>query len=80
MSLVTIKLTLLWCLAFNYSILLLWVLLASLGHDKFYRVTAKIFRVTPQTYDAVNYGGIAAYKVLIIFFNLIPYVALALST
>jgi hypothetical protein len=80
MPLATIKLVLLWCIAFNYGILLLWVALAILAHDAFYRLNARLFRVTPQTYDAINYGGIAAYKMLIIFFNLVPYVALLLST
>jgi hypothetical protein len=80
MSLVTLKVVLLWCAAFNYSILLLWLFLVTFAHDAFYRVTARIFRITPELYDAINYGGIAAYKLLIIFFNLIPYLALVLST
>ena len=29
---------------------------------------------------AINYGGIAAYKTCILFFNLVPWVALSLAT
>ena len=37
-------------------------------------------RVSVQAFDAVNYGGMAAYKICILFFNLVPYVAMRLAT
>jgi len=80
MSLVTLKAALLWCAVFNYSVLLLWVLLVVVAHDVFYRINARFFRITPQAFDTVNYGGIAVYKLFTLFFNLVPYVALVLAT
>ncbi|HTA64313.1 MAG TPA: hypothetical protein VK753_02305 [Xanthomonadaceae bacterium] len=80
MSLATLKIALLWCAAINYSVLILWFILVTLAHDAFYRISARFFRITPQTFDAVNYGGIAAYKLVILSFNLVPYVALVLAT
>ena len=76
MSLATLKIVLLWSLAFNYGVLLLWILVIALAHDAFYRLNARLFRVSRQTFDAVNYGGIAAYKCCIIFFNLVPLAAM----
>lgn len=80
MSIATLKLVLLWSLAFNYGVLLLWFVLIWLGHDMFYRINARFFRISVQTFDSVNYGGIAAYKTCILFFNLVPFVALSLAT
>jgi hypothetical protein len=74
MSLVTLKVALLWCAMFNYSILLLWLVLIIAMHDWFYGICARFFRITLQTFDVVNYGGIAAYKLLILVFNFVPYV------
>ena len=80
MTLATFKIVLLWCLAFNYGVLLLWLLLLAFAYDAFYRVNDRLFHVTPERYAELNYGGIAAYKILIIFFNLVPYIAISLST
>jgi hypothetical protein len=80
MSIATLKLVLLWSLAFNYGVMLLWFALILIAHDTFYRINARFFHISVQTFDAVNYGGIAAYKTCIIFFNLAPYVALLLAT
>ena len=80
MSLVVLKSVLLWCLAINYGTLLLWVLLIAVGHDAFYRLNSRIFGISVQTFDAVNYGGIVGFKLLVLVFNLVPYVALVFAT
>jgi hypothetical protein len=80
MPIATIKIALLWSLAVNYGMLLLWLLVIALARDAFYRINERIFPVSSQTFDAVNYGGIAAYKGCIIFFNLVPWIALSMAT
>ena len=80
MSLVTLKTVLLWSFAINYGVLLLWFVLILIAHDPLYRINARFFRISVQTFDAINYGGIAAYKTCILFFNLVPWVALSLAT
>ena len=80
MSLATLKHVLLWSLALNYGVLLLGLVLILVAHDTFYRINARVFHISVQTFDATNYGGIGAYKTCILFFNLVPYVALVLAT
>jgi hypothetical protein len=80
MSVHLLKTALLWCLAFNYGLLLLWVVLLVAARDSFYRLNSRLFGVSRQVFDAANYGGIVGFKLLVIFFNLVPYVALALAT
>jgi hypothetical protein len=70
---------LLWCLFINYGILLLWFLVFWLGHDWMFRLHGRWFRMSNERFDAIHYAGMAVYKVGILLFNLVPYVALRLS-
>jgi hypothetical protein len=76
MSIEMLRDALLWCGVINYAILLWWFLLFLLAHDWAYRLTSKWFRLSVELFDAMQYAGIALYKLGIILFNLVPYVAL----
>lgn len=80
MSIALLKTLLLWCLAFNYGVLILWVLLIVVARDAFFRLNSRLFRVSAQTFDAVNYAGIVGFKSLVLIFNLAPYIALWVAT
>jgi hypothetical protein len=80
MSVAILKTVLLWSFAINYGLLLLWFILIAFAHDPLYRICERWFRISTKTFDAVNYGGISAYKICILFFTLVPYVALRLAT
>jgi hypothetical protein len=66
----------LWCAVINYVVLVVWVLLLVLPHQWIYQLWGKWFRLTAGQFDAINFGGIALYKLGILLFNLVPYVAL----
>jgi hypothetical protein len=67
---------LLWCSVINYGLLLLWFLAFALAHDALYRFHGRWFRWTAEQFDALHYAGMALYKLGILLFNLVPYVAL----
>jgi hypothetical protein len=67
---------LLGCGAINYGLLLIWFLFFTLAHDWIYRITGRWFRLSIEQFDSQNYIGIAIFKIGIILFNLVPYVAL----
>jgi hypothetical protein len=67
---------LLWCLVINYGILLLWFLAFWLGHDWMFRLHSRWFRLSNERFDGIHYACMAVYKVGILFFNLVPYIAL----
>jgi hypothetical protein len=67
---------LLWCTAFNFVLLTLWLLLFTSAHAWMYQLHRRWFRLSPQTFDAIHYAGMATYKLLILFFNLVPYLVL----
>jgi hypothetical protein len=76
MGIETARDILLWCTVINYAVLLLWFLFFSLAHDWVYRLHGRWFRLPVEQFDAVHYAGIAIYKIGILLFNLVPYVAL----
>jgi len=65
------------CAAINYAILLTWFGVFVFAHDWVYRMHTRWFRITPESFDAVNYGGVAVYKIGIILFCIVPAIALA---
>jgi hypothetical protein len=72
----TIKELLLYSLAFNYAILMVWFGVFSLAHDRMYRLHCRWFSLSMETFDALHYAGMAVYKVGVIILNIAPLVAL----
>lgn len=68
-----------WCTLINFAILMVWFLMFLLAHGFMYRKHAAMFRMSVETFDALHYGLIGGYKLLIIVFNLVPYLALHLA-
>ncbi len=76
MNIETIRDALLYCTVMNFALLALWGLLYQLPHEWWYRAVGRIFRLSAAQFDTVNYAGIVFYKIGILLFNLIPYLAL----
>ncbi|MFZ6749931.1 DUF6868 family protein [Undibacterium sp. Ren11W] len=71
-----LKEILLWCVGINYVILLVWFGVFFLTHDWLFRTHTRWFKVSAETFDALNYAGMAMYKIGILLFNLVPWIAL----
>ena len=65
-----------WCAVINLGVLLWWWLWFVFAHDVVYRLHGRWFKLTPQQFDAVHYGGIAFFKLTVLVFNVVPYLAL----
>jgi hypothetical protein len=65
-----------WCAVINYGALMLWFLAFKLAHDWMYRLHGRWFRLPVEQFDTIHYAGMGIYKIGIILFNLVPYVAL----
>ncbi len=70
---------LLWSLAFNYAVLLAWFLAFVTARDALRRLHGRWFALLDASFDAIHYGGMAAYKIGILLFNLAPLAALWLA-
>jgi hypothetical protein len=71
-----IKLLLLYSLAFNYTILIIWFGVFSLAHEPLYRLHSQWFSLSAETFDAIHYASMAFYKIGILLLNIAPLVAL----
>ena len=65
-----------WCAIINIGLLAFWLLMFVLMHDFIYRLHTKWFAITPERFDTIHYSGMAIFKMLILFFNLVPYLAI----
>lgn len=76
MSMEMARNALLWCAVLNYGLVVVWFWLYVLAREWLYRLWGRWFRLTAEQLDTINFAGIVLYKVGILLFNLVPYVAL----
>ncbi len=67
---------LIWCAGINYAILLVWFGVFLLGHDWLFRLHSRWFNMSVETFDGINYLGMAIYKIGVMLFVLVPLAAL----
>ncbi|HYR91644.1 MAG TPA: hypothetical protein VE422_46760 [Terriglobia bacterium] len=78
MNIEQLRSALLYCTIMNFALLWLWGMLYILPHEWLYRWSGRVFRFSAERFDAINFAGIVLYKVGVLLFNLIPYLALYL--
>jgi len=78
MKIEVVRSFLLWCTVINYGILLVWFVVFTLAHDWIRRLHGRWFRLSDDQFDALHYLGMSMYKLGILLFNLVPYVALCI--
>jgi hypothetical protein len=67
-----------WCSVINVGVLIYWWLFFTLAHDFVYRIHGKWFKLSVEKFDAIHYAGMAFFKMSIILFNIVPYIALCI--
>lgn len=65
-----------WCSVVNIGLLLWWFVFFTLANDWVYRLHARWFTLSREQFHLMHYAGMVFFKLCILFFNLIPYVAL----
>jgi hypothetical protein len=76
MTLETIRAVVAWCSVINLGLLLLWVLFIWLFNDWIYRLHSKWIQISKEQFNAMHYGGMGLFKMGILLFNLVPYLAM----
>ena len=67
---------LLYSLLINYGILISWFVVFVFAKEWMKRLHGQWFKLSDQQFDAVHYGGMAVYKIGVLLFNLVPFIAL----
>jgi len=76
MSMETVRDALLCCTVINYGVLLAWFATYAVAREQMQRLWGRWFYLSPDQFDAFSFLGMAIYKVGVLLFNLVPYVAL----
>lgn len=65
-----------WCTLINMGLLVWWFLWFFLAHDWIYGLHGRWFKLSEERFDAIHYAAMAFFKISLIVFNLVPYLAL----
>jgi hypothetical protein len=76
MNIQTLSDFLMWCTVINFSFLLLWSSILVAAPNFIYGIQRKFVSLTKEQFELFFYGFLAFYKVLAIFFNLVPFMVL----
>ncbi len=78
MDIQTLTAFFMWCTILNVVLLSLSSLMCICAADWAYRIHSKLFSISRETFNVLIYSFIALYKLLVIVFILIPYIALVI--
>ncbi|MFG0334316.1 MAG: DUF6868 family protein [Maioricimonas sp. JB049] len=68
----------LWCSVANICVIAVCVLLFLTVPDRIYEKTKRYFRISRRQFDTFVYAYLGMYKILVIVFNILPYVTLVI--
>lgn len=69
-----------WCTLINLGLLIWWSLFVVFAHDWTYRTHSKWFKISVDQFDSMHYSLMGVFKMGVIIFNLVPYLALRIVT
>jgi hypothetical protein len=67
---------LLWCLIFNYAILLWWFAAFVFARRWMFKFHGRWFHLSEEVFNSLHYTMMGIYKIGILLLNLVPYIVL----
>ena len=68
-----------WCTIINFAMLMFTFVMLILFADSVYPIHSRMFDISKEAFDIIIYCFIGLYKILWIFFNLVPWLALKIT-
>lgn len=65
-----------WCTLINMGLLLWWFLAIVFLRDFVKRMHGKWFKLSDEDFDKLHYAGMTLFKIFVLVFNLVPYLAM----
>ena len=78
MGIDTVRAFFMWCTILNGGLLILSAAICAFAGDWVYRMNSKWFPLPRDAFNARVYSFIGLFKILVLVFNLVPYVALVI--
>ena len=76
MDLETVRAFFMWCTIMNAGLLVLSFVICAFAGDWVYKMHSKWFAIPRETFNVVIYSFIGLFKLFVLVFNLVPYLAL----
>ena len=76
MDIQTLKEFFKWCTILNVALFILSAIIIIVASDFIYSWHGQLFHMPREAFDVILYSFLGLYKIVILVFNLIPYVAL----
>ena len=76
MDIQTLTAFFMWCTTINGGILILWTVFFMFAPDLVYRTQRKWSPIPRETFNVVLYSFLGLFKIVFLFFNVVPYIAL----
>ena len=65
-----------WCTIINSGMLIFLALIYMLAPNLAYRLQSKFIPISQETFDVVFYSFMGLFKVIVLVFNVVPWIAL----
>ena len=76
MNIETLTSFFMWCSIINLGLFTLWIVCFKCAPDWTYRMQRMWFPISRETYQTVVYAFLASFKIVVLVFNVVPWVAL----
>ena len=80
MTLNEIRIVLGWCLVINVGLMIFSFLVLAGARAWVCKMQSRLFPITEGQFNAIIYSSFAFHKILIIMFNIVPYLAVSIMT
>lgn len=78
MDITVVKAFFFWCTAINVALLVLSFLFCAFAGDWIYRMHSKWYPIPREVFNVVIYCFVGLFKIFVIVFNFVPWIALVI--
>jgi len=78
MDIVSVRAFFMWCTIMNGAFLVISFLICASAGDWIYRMHSRWFPISRAAFNVAIYSFVGLYKVFVLAFNLVPYIALVI--
>lgn len=78
MDIAAVRAFFMWCTILNGGLLILSSLIYIFAGDWAYRMHSKFYPISRDTFNVVMYSFVGLFKIFVLIFNLVPYIALVI--
>jgi hypothetical protein len=79
MDMFTIKTVFMWCTIINLLLLTLSFLVCAFAGNWIYQMHSKWFPISREAFNVAIYSFLGLFKILVLVFNLVPWIACAIA-